>query len=92
MKNFINCKMMSHNGKMFDDNIITYDNLIDSLKISFLDTLSIIPIHLPNNIKLESKSLGKIYIKLFNKTFKAHRAMADVDALIKIMRFLDVKF
>ena len=92
MRNFINCKMLSHNGAMFDDNIILADKLVDTQKVSFLDTLRIIPIHMPVGTKLESKSLGKIYHKLFGKNFNAHRSMADVDALIKIMRYLKVEF
>jgi DNA polymerase III epsilon subunit-like protein len=90
MKNFANCKMMSHNGSKFDNNIMIYDKLVDPKKVSFLDTLSIIPIHMP--FKLESKSLGKIYAKLFGKSFEAHRAMSDVDALIKIMKHLKIEF
>jgi len=90
MKNFINCKMMAHNGNCFDNRLMLCDKLTDPLKISFLDTLSIIPIHMPH--KLESKSLGNIYKNLFKKSFDAHRAMADVDALIKIMRFLKIEF
>ena len=92
MKNFNNCKMMSHNGVMFDDKIILYDKLVDPKKISFIDTLSLIPIHISTGIKLKSKKLGKIYYQLFHRNFKAHRAMADVDALIEIMRYLKIEF
>ncbi|XWV24660.1 putative ATP-dependent DNA helicase [Tupanvirus deep ocean] len=92
MKNFLNCKLMAHNGNRFDNEIILFDKLVDPNKVSFLDTLSIIPIHLPQNIKLDSKSLGKIYYKLFGKNFNAHRAMSDVDALIKIMKHLKIEF
>ena len=92
MKNFFNCKMMAHNGNRFDDCIMLYDKLVDTNKISFLDTLSIIPIHLPPNNKLTSKNLGNIYFALFGKNFPAHRAMNDVNALIKIMKYLKVFF
>jgi len=92
MKNFTNCKMISHNGFKFDSNMILYDNLVNPTKVSFLDTLSIVPIHWPNNAKLESKSLKNIYFELFKKNFAAHRAMADVDALIKIMQHLKIEF
>lgn len=92
MKNFANCKMLAHNGARFDDGIILFDGLVDPTKVSFLDTLKVIPIHLPTAEKLDSKSLGKIYKYLFQKTFKAHRAMNDVDALIKIMQYLGVDF
>lgn len=92
MKNFTNCKMMAHNGCGFDNQIIMHNKMVDPKKISFLDTLSIIPIHLPIGMKLDSKKLGKIYSRLFNKTFSGHRAMSDVDALIKIMKFLKIKF
>lgn len=92
MKNFTNCKMLAHNGARFDNEIILYDKLIDPNKISFLDTMSIIPIHLPKYYKLDGKSLGNIYKALFGKKFNAHRAMADVNALIKIMRYLKINF
>ena len=92
MKNFSNCKMLAHNGTCFDNPIVLYDKLVDPQKVSFLDTLSIIPIHLPCGIKLDSKSLGNIYMKLFGTKFNAHRAASDVDALIKIMRFLKIEF
>ncbi len=91
MKRFINCKMMAHNGTRFDNKIMLYDKLIGQ-QVSFLDTLSIIPIHLPVNMKLKKKNLGCIYHQLFGKTFNAHRAMADVNALIRIMKHLQVKF
>lgn len=92
MKNFINCKMMAHNGGRFDDLIMLYEKMIDPNKISFLDTMSIIPIHLPSKIKLNKKNLGYIYFELFGKEFRAHRAMSDVNALIKIMKFLEISF
>lgn len=91
-KNFINCKMMAHNGNNFDNIIILYEKLVNPNNFSFLDTLSIIPIHLPSNIKLSSKKLSDIYQLLFHKKFKAHRAMEDVNALIKIMKFLKIAF
>ena len=92
MKSFVNCKMMAHNGSRFDNSIMLFDKLIDSKKVSFSDTLSIIPIHLPDHVKLHSKNLGKIYYSLFGRNFDAHRAMADVDALIEIMQHLKIKF
>lgn len=92
MKNIINCKMMAHNGTRFDNEIILFDKLVDEDIVEFLDTLYMIPLHLPGNIKLKNKSLGYIYRLLFGHNFKAHRAMADVDALIKIMRHLKIKF
>lgn len=92
MKNFVNCKMMSHNCNRFDGPIMLYEKLIDTKRISFLDTLSIIPIHLPSYIKLENKKLETIYFQLFGKKFSAHRAMADVNALIKIMKHLKIDF
>ena len=93
MKNFASsCRMMAHNGTLFDNEIILYDQLIDPKKISFLDTLSVIPIHLPTNLKLNSKSLSNIYKVLFKKEFNAHRAMSDVNALIKILKYLKVIF
>ena len=92
MKNFKNCKLMAHNGTRFDNRIMLHEKLIDSQKISFLDTLSIIPIHMPINIKLTKKKLGAIYKQLFGEKFNAHRAMSDVNALIKIMKYLNIQF
>ena len=92
MKNFIDYKMLAHNGKCFDDKIILYDKLVDKQNVTFLDTLHIIPMHLPPGMKLESKKLGSIYKVLFGKGFNAHRAMADVDALIEIMQYLKIRF
>ncbi len=40
--------------------------------------------------KLKSKSLGGIYQSLFDESFKAHRAMDDVNALIRIMLNLNI--
>lgn len=92
LKNFVNCKLMAHNGKLFDDKIMLLDKLLDPTKFCFIDTLNLIPMHLPSNIKLSSKKLGRIYFKLFGKDFKAHRAMADVNAIIRIMEYLNITF
>lgn len=90
MKKFVNCKMIAHNGNRFDNSIILYDKLVDEKKIYFLDTLNIIPIHLPQHLKLGSKSLENIFLKIFGKKINAHRAMNDVDALIEILRYLKI--
>ena len=92
MKNFRNCRLLAHNGICFDNPIVIYDKLVDLTNVSFLDTLSIIPVHLPVDVKLDSKALGNIYMKLFGKKFNAHRSRSDVNALIKIMRYLNVNF
>jgi DNA polymerase III epsilon subunit-like protein len=92
MIHFANCKMMAHNGNTFDNKIILYDKLIDSQKITFIDTLTLIPIHLPGNMKLKNKKLSNIYYELFHETFNAHRAMSDVDALIRIMKHIGIEF
>ena len=76
----------------FDNRIMMFENLIDKQRVSFLDTMSIIPIHMPGTTKLDGKSLGKIYKKIFGRGFDAHRAMSDVDALIEIMRYLGIQF
>ncbi|QGR54128.1 helicase [Moumouvirus maliensis] len=91
MKNFNNYVLMAHNGNGFDNKIMSFYNLIDSQKVSFIDTMSIIPLHLPTGQRLESKKLGQIYLKLFGKKFNAHRAINDVNALIEIMRYLKIK-
>lgn len=85
-------KLLAHNGKCFDDKIMICDGLIDLQKFSFLDTMSVIPIHMPTDTQLSKKSVGEIYLQLFGKKFTAHRAMADVTALIKIMKYLNVEF
>ena len=92
MKNIEKCKMIAHGGCRFDNEIIQYDKLIDPNKILFLDSLSIIPIHLPASIDLVNKKLSNIYFQIFGKKFKAHRAKADVNALIKIMQYLKIQF
>lgn len=88
MKNFEIFNMLAHNGRRFDDKIILYDKLVDPSKVTFMDTMSIIPLHM--SVELESKSLGHIYQTIFGEKFIGHRAMNDVDALIKIMKFLGV--
>jgi DNA polymerase III epsilon subunit-like protein len=91
MASFKRCTMMAHNGSSFDNPIMLHYKLVDPTKVNFLDTLSLIPIHIPSANQLKSKSLGDIYKQLFGKTFDAHRAMNDVDALIKIMLALKIK-
>nr|AEX62543.1 putative ATP-dependent DNA helicase [Moumouvirus Monve] len=91
MKNFNNYIMMAHNGNNFDNKIMLFYNLVDPQKVSFIDTISIIPLHLPTGQRLKSKKLGEIYFKIFGKKFPAHRAINDVNALIEIMRHLKIK-
>lgn len=96
MARFTNCQMLSHNGKIFDDLIVEYDGLIDTTRVTFIDTMQLIPIHyalLPGkgaDAKLEGKSLDVIYQAVIGKRHQGHRAMADVDALIEIMRKLGI--
>ena len=90
MERFIKCTMMAHNGACFDHKIMKFDKMIDLKKVSFLDTMSVIPIHC--NEKLQSKSVSGIYYELFKKEFNAHRSEPDVDALIKIMKKLKIEF
>ena len=85
-------KLLAHNGTCFDNKIMICDNLVDLVKFTFLDTMSVIPIHMPVGTQLKKKSVGEIYKQLFRKTFKAHRAMADVNALIEIMKELNICF
>ena len=92
LENFINSRLLAHNGKCFDDKIISFDKLVDPSKFIFLDTMSVIPIHMPTRIKLKRKSVTAIYTQLFMKDFVAHRAMADVNALIQIMKHLKIEF
>lgn len=89
---FSNCIMMAHGGNLFDNCIMVHDKLVDGTKISFIDTINIIPLHLPTGKKLESKNLGDIYLALFGEKFIEHRAMEDVVALVRIMKFLNIEF
>lgn len=91
MSNFIDCRMLAHNGKRFDQKLLLFYDLIDPSKVSFLDTMQLIPMHLPPTISLKSKSLTKIYQTLFHQEFQAHRAIYDVNALIEIMRHLKME-
>lgn len=92
-KNFsTGSKLLAHNGTCFDNKIMICDNLIDQKKITFLDTMSVIPIHMPIHTQLVKKSVGEIYKQLLGGTFDAHRAMSDVVALIKIMKHLEIQF
>jgi DNA polymerase III alpha subunit (gram-positive type) len=88
-------RLIAHNGTLFDHPILKYYelikfNLIDGF--DFLDSMSLIPVHLPDGEKLTSKKLVEIYKYLFQADFSAHRAMSDVNALIRIMRHLNIHF
>lgn len=85
-------KMIAHGGAFFDETILCFEKIIEPSKAIMLDSLQIIPLNLPPGIKPECMKLGVIYRTLFGKDFAAHRAMADVDALIAIMRKLGVRF
>ena len=87
-KNFIGCKMLAHNGTIFDNKLMIYDKLIDTASVGFVDTMHLIPVHYPK--KLDYKGLLNIYKDLFNEEYPAHRAMSDVDALIRIMHRLKI--
>jgi DNA polymerase III epsilon subunit-like protein len=89
MASFKRCTLMAHNGSSFDNPIMLHYKLVDSANVNFLDTLSLIPMHMETQLK--SKSVSEIYKQLFGTTFNAHRAMADVDAVIKIMLKLKIK-
>lgn len=80
---------LAHNGKIFDDRIMNHYKLLPS-NSEFLDTLSLVPIHCKKKLE-EGKSLSAIHKQLLGKVFPAHRAMNDVDALIRIMWFLKIK-
>lgn len=86
------CTFYGHNCLNFDRQILIYHGLIDPQisKMKYIDTLSLIPLCIDSNTKLESKSIENIHRYLFGQDYKAHRAMADVDALIKIMQKLRI--
>jgi DNA polymerase III epsilon subunit-like protein len=85
-------KLLAHNGTCFDHKIIQCDRLVDPLKFTLMDTMSLIPIHMKGHDQLKKKSVVEMYKQLFGKKFVAHRAMADVIALIRIMKHLDICF
>lgn len=90
MKLFVHTFFLAHNGNGFDNKIMLYDKLLDPLRIEFIDTMSLIPIHLPYGEKLDEKNLTAIYQKIVGGSFPAHRAMSDVNALIRIMDKLKI--
>jgi len=87
MKRFAKNKFLAHNGKAFDDKIMNFYKLLPEPS-EFIDTLSLIPIHYDD--KFDAKNLSAMYEQLFGEKFKAHRAMADVNALIRIMWFMKI--
>ena len=90
MKLFCHTFFLAHNGNGFDNKIMLYDKLLDSQQVEFIDTMSLIPIHMPLGEKLDEKNLSSIYANVVGGKFNAHRAMSDVDALIKIMNKLGI--
>jgi DNA polymerase III epsilon subunit-like protein len=91
LRNVFNVTMYAHNGIYFDAAIMKHYNLIPStIKIEWKDTIAIIRSHY--NGSLKSYSLGNVYQAFFNEPILAqHTALADVDALIRILRHLGVK-
>jgi DNA polymerase III epsilon subunit-like protein len=84
-------KFLAHNGNSFDHKIMTFYKLIDVKLARCMDTKTIIPLHMPLGVKLDSKAQVSIFKVLFpNESYDAHRAMNDVDALIRILKFLGV--
>ncbi len=92
LKLFTACNMLAHNGNSFDNKIMLFYKLLNPQQVFFIDTLSVIPVHMESNSKLDKKNLSAIYYQLFKEKFHAHRAMNDVDALIKIMKYLKIEF
>lgn len=86
MEKINTCKMIAHNGKLFDDRIMKRFNMLNKTEVKFIDSRRLIPLF----IKTPNEKLGDIYNFIFKEDFKAHRAMADVDAIIKIMKYLKI--
>lgn len=87
-KKFMEWRLISHNGSAFDDLIVTFDKLFDMTHVGFLDTRSLISTHMPQAAK--SLALSALYRDVMGCRYEAHRALADVDAIIAIMRRLDI--
>ena len=87
LRRFHKNTFLAHNGKQFDDKIM---KSIFPNESEFIDTLSLIPIHYDG--KLETKKLSELHKQIMGEGFPAHRAMADVDALIRIMKKLKIRF
>lgn len=90
MKLFSHSFFMAHNGISFDNKIMLYEKLLDPQEVEFIDTMHLIPIHMPMYDELAEKNVSYIYSKIVGGKFNAHRAMSDVNALIKIMRKLKI--
>ena len=90
LKNFVRTNLMAYNGKGFDDIIMRHDKMIDNDSVNFIDVMRIIPMHVSK--KLSSMKLSAVHHEILNEELFGHRAMADVDSLIKIMKHLHVIF
>jgi DNA polymerase III epsilon subunit-like protein len=91
LRNVDSMVMYAHNGLRFDARIMEhYQMIAPSVKIEWRDTIPIIRGHFGG--QLESGKLGSIYEVLFGRSIELqHTALADVDALIRIMRHLQVR-
>ena len=87
-ENMCNCELIAHNGKHYDHKLMMYKNLLPmNVHIVFIDSLHCLKHKYPD---FEKHKLGFIYKELFKCDIKGyHNAMADVDALIRILKYED---
>jgi DNA polymerase III epsilon subunit-like protein len=90
LRNVRDMKMYAHNGNSFDAPILEYYRIIPtSVNASWYDTISVI--NMAYKEKLVSRKLGDLHQLFLKAPIKnQHTSMADVDALIAIMRHLQV--
>jgi hypothetical protein len=91
LRNIVNTTMYAHNGTRFDAVLMEHYQLIPAeIRVTWKDTIPLIKSHY--NGQLKSCALGNVYKQFFNKSIpRAHTALADVDALIRILQHLGVK-
>lgn len=90
LRNVTDLTMYAHNGTRFDAILMEHYQLIPmQIGVVWRDSIPLIRSHYNGTIK--DCNLGAVYKQFFNQAIhKQHSAMADVDALIRIMRFLGI--
>lgn len=92
LSKFTKSKLIAHNGSKFDWPVLKFYKLINTDSFTSIDTMSLIPLHIANGDKLQSKKLSHIYKKIIGKNIKGHRALVDVIMLVEIMEHLRISF
>ena len=77
---------IAHNGHHFDHKIMCYYNILDPNKVRFMDSRQLII-----NFTKEKGKLFELYNKITGKNnIIAHRAEADVQMMVEILKKLDI--